>query len=106
MIENDELLEYAVVYGQYKGVPKQQIREAFASGQDVVMRLDVQGAATIKSLIPEAVLIFLSAASEEELLQRLRKRRTESGVQLQHRIETARQEMQRLKESDYDITNG
>ena len=106
MIENDELLEYAVVYGQHKGVPKQQIREAFAGGKDVVMRLDVQGAATIKSLIPEAVLIFLSAASEEELLARLSKRRTESGVQLQRRIETARQEMKRLEEFDYVITNG
>jgi guanylate kinase len=106
MIENDELLEYAVVYGQYKGVPKQQIREAIASGQDVVMRLDVQGAATIKSLIPEAVLIFLSAASEEELLERLSRRRTESSGQLQRRIETARQEMKRLKEFDYVITNG
>jgi guanylate kinase len=106
MIENDELLEYAVVYGQHKGVPKQQIREAFASGKDVVMRLDVQGAATIKSLVPEAVLIFLSAASEEELLERLRKRRTESDVQLQRRIETARQEMKHLEEFDYVITNG
>jgi len=106
MIENDELLEYAVVYGQHKGVPKQQIREAFASGRDVVMRLDVQGAATIKLLIPEAVLIFLSAASEEELLERLSKRRTESGVQLQRRIETARQEMKRLGEFDYVIING
>jgi len=106
MIENDELLEYAVVYGQHKGVPKQQIREAFASGKDVVMRLDVQGAATIKSLIPEAVLVFLSAASEEELLERLRKRRTESDVQLQRRIETARQEMKQLEEFDYVITNG
>ncbi|MCJ7550326.1 MAG: guanylate kinase [Anaerolineae bacterium] len=106
MIENSELLEYAVVYGQHKGVPKRQIREAFASGKDVVMRLDVQGAATIKSLIPEAVLIFLSAASEEELLERLNRRRTESGAQLQRRIETARQEMKRLEEFDYVITNG
>ena len=70
MIDSDELLEYAVVYGQHKGVPKRQIREALASGKDVVMRLDVQGATTIKSLIPEAVLIFLSAASEEELNER------------------------------------
>lgn len=105
MIEKDELLEYAVVYGQYKGVPKQQIREAFASGKDVVMRLDVQGAATIKSLIPGAVLIFLSAASEKELLERLSRRRTESGVQIHRRIETARQEMKCLGEFDYVITN-
>jgi len=105
MIDSDELLEYAVVYGQYKGVPKQQIREALASGRDVVMRLDVQGATTIKSLIPEAVLIFLSATSEEELIERLRKRRTESGIQLQRRLDRARQEMKRLEEFDYVITN-
>ncbi len=105
MIDSDELLEYAVVYGQHKGVPKRQIREALASGKDVVMRLDVQGATTIKSLIPEAVLIFLSAASEEELIERLRKRRTESGTQLQRRIDRARQEMKRLEEFDYVITN-
>lgn len=106
MIDNDELLEYAVVYEQYKGIPKQQIREAFASGKDVIMRLDVQGAATIKSLVPEAVLIFLSAASEEELYERLSRRRTESGLQLQRRLETAREEMKRLEEFDYVITNG
>ena len=58
MIEAGELLEYAVVYGQYKGIPKQQVREAFASGKDVVLRIDVQGAATIKRLVSDAVFIF------------------------------------------------
>jgi len=106
MIRDDELLEHAVVYGQYKGIPKQQVREALASGKDVIMRLDVQGAATVKQLIPEAILIFLSAASEEELVERLRKRRTESDLQLQRRIETARQEMQQRAEFDYVVING
>jgi guanylate kinase len=105
MIEEDELLEYAVVYGQYKGIPKQQVREALASGQDVVMRLDVQGATTIKRLIPEAVLVFLSASSEEELVTRLKRRKTESDVQLQQRIETVRHEMERLPEFDYVVIN-
>ncbi len=105
MIEADELLEYAVVYGQYKGIPKQQVREALASGKDVVMRLDVQGAATIRRLIPEAILVFLSASSEEELVERLRKRRTESDLQLQRRIETARQEMEHITDFDYVVIN-
>ena len=105
MIEQDELLEYAIVYGQYKGIPKQQVRQALESGKDVVMRLDVQGAATIRRLIPEAILIFLSASSEQELVERLRKRRTESEPQLQRRIETARQEMEHLAEFDYLVIN-
>ncbi len=96
MIEQDALLEYAIVYGQYKGIPKQQVREALASGQDVVMRLDVQGAATIKRLIPEAILVFLSASSEEELVDRLRKRKTETAAQLEQRIQTARNEMEQI----------
>jgi guanylate kinase len=105
LVEQNELLEYAVVYGQYKGIPKQQVREALATGMDVVMRLDVQGAATIKQLIPEAILIFLSASSEEELVERLRKRRTESQAQLEQRIQTARQEMERIIEFDYVVVN-
>jgi guanylate kinase len=105
MIAQDELLEHAVVYGQYKGIPKAQIQQALASNQDVVMRLDVQGAATVKRLIPESILIFLSASSEEELIHRLRKRRTESPEQLQRRIETARQEMEQIKTFDYVVIN-
>ncbi len=105
LVEQNELLEYAIVYGQYKGIPKQQVREALATGKDVVMRLDVQGAATIKKLIPEAILVFLSASSEEELVERLRKRNTESEAQLQHRIRTARQEMERITEFDYVVVN-
>lgn len=105
LIEENELLEYALVYGQYKGIPKEQVRAALQSGEDVVMRLDVQGAATIKRLIPDAVLIFLSAAAEEELIERLRRRKTESEEQLRRRVETAREEMARLPEFDYVVIN-
>ena len=105
LIENDELLEHAVVYGQHKGVPKQQVREALASGKDVIMRIDVQGAATIRELVPDAVLIFLTAPSEEELVQRLRKRGGDSPEQLEKRIATAREEMQHLPEFDYVVVN-
>lgn len=105
LIENDELLEHALVYGQHKGVPKQQVREALASGKDVVMRIDVQGAATIRDLVPDAVLIFLTASSEEELVKRLHERGGDSPGQLEKRIATARQEMERLPEFDYVVIN-
>jgi guanylate kinase len=105
LIEDDELLEHAVVYGQHKGVPKQQVREALTSGKDVVMRIDVQGAATIRRLVPEAVLIFLTAPSEEELERRLRKRGSDSPDQIEKRLATAREEMACLLEFDYVVIN-
>lgn len=105
MIEQEELLEYAVVYGDYKGIPKKQVRKALASGQDVIMRIDVQGAQTIRRLVPDAVLIYLSAESEEALVRRLRQRRTELEDQLKMRIATARQEQKRLELFDYVVIN-
>jgi len=105
MIEMNELLEYAVVYGDYKGIPKAQVRKALASGQDVIMRIDVQGAETIRRLVPEAVLIFLSAESEGALVRRLRERKTEPDEQLKMRIATARQELKRIDLFDYVVIN-
>ncbi len=105
MIEKGELLEYAVVYGDYKGIPKKHVREALASGKDVILRIDVQGAATIRKLIPNAVTIFLTAESEEELIQRLQRRKTESPDALKMRIATARQEMKRIREFKYVVVN-
>jgi len=105
MIAAGELLEHACVYGQYKGIPKAHVRQALESGQDVVMRLDVQGAKTIKGLIPATITIFLTCESEEELVVRLRERRTESEEALQQRLATARQEMNRVPEFDYAVVN-
>ena len=105
MIEEDELLEYAIVYGDYKGIPKQQVREALASGKDVIMRIDVQGAATVRKICPEAVLIFLTTETEEELVHRLERRKTESREDLKLRIATARQELKRMNEFDYVVVN-
>ncbi len=105
LLEQGELLEHAVVYGDYKGIPKQPIREALQSGQDVVLRVDVQGAATLKRLLPEAVFIFLTASSEYELIARLLKRKTESPESLRIRIVTAREELQRIPEFDYVVVN-
>jgi guanylate kinase len=105
MIEQGELLEHAVVYGDYKGIPKKHVREALASGRDVIMRIDVQGAATIRKLVPNAVTIFLTAESEEELIRRLEDRKTEDPDKLKMRIVTARQELKRIVEFDYVVMN-
>jgi guanylate kinase len=105
MIDEGELLEYAIVYGDYKGIPKKHVRQALESGQDVIMRIDVQGAATMRKLIPNAVTIFLTAENEEELVRRLHERKTEPPDQLKMRIATARQEMKRIMEFDYVVIN-
>ncbi len=105
MIESDELLEYAIVYNDYKGIPKQQVREAMASGKDVIMRIDVQGAASIRKLAPEALLVFLTTENEDELVNRLKERKTETPEGLNLRIATARQELKRIDEFDYVIIN-
>ena len=105
MIENDELIEYAKVYNDYKGVPKEQVRQALASGKDVVMRVDVQGAATIKQLYPDALLVFLITQDEDELVERLKDRQTETPEDLNLRIATARKELQRIDEFDYVVAN-
>lgn len=105
MIEQDELLEYAIVYNDYKGIPKSQVRMALTSGKDVIMRLDVQGAATVRKLCPGALLLFLITQDEEELINRLGQRKTETPEGLALRIATARQELKRLIEFDYVIVN-
>jgi guanylate kinase len=105
LIEKGEMLEYAIVYNDYKGIPKSQVREALASGKDVIMRLDVQGAETIRKLCPEALLIFLTVQDEEELVRRLRLRKTETPEGLNLRIATARQEIKRIEAFDYIVVN-
>jgi guanylate kinase len=105
MINEDELIEHAIVYGDYKGIPKQQVREALASGMDVIMRIDVQGAETVRRMAPEALMIFLTTDSEEELVHRLETRKTETVDSLAIRIATARKELKRVDAFDYVVVN-
>jgi guanylate kinase len=105
MIEKGELLEYAIVYNDYKGIPKAQVSDALMSGKDVVMRLDVQGAATIRKLCPEALMIFLTVQDEDEMVRRLQERKTETPEGLKLRIATARQEMTQVGAFDYVVIN-
>jgi len=105
MIDRGELLEHALVYGQYKGIPKAGVRAALASGQDVVMRVDVQGASTVSRIASQAITIFLTAESEEALVERLKRRRTEDETQLQKRITTARDELRQASRFKYRVVN-
>jgi len=105
MISRDEFIEYALVYQDYKGIPRDQVRMALESGKDVVMRVDVQGARKIRKLCPEAVLIFLVPADAKEWYQRLRDRKTETPASLQLRINTALEELDQLDLFDYIVVN-
>ena len=105
LLAEDGFLEHAAVYSHRYGVPKAQVREALARGQDVIVRVDVQGASTIKRLAPNAVFIFLAPASLEELEERLRRRNTEGQSALRLRLDTARREMACQEGFDYVVIN-
>lgn len=105
MIENDELLEYALVYTDYKGVPKNEIAEPLTRGQDVIMRVDVQGAATMAQKLPGAITVFLTTATEEEMITRLRERKTDSDEQIAIRVAHARKELRELPKFQYAVVN-
>jgi guanylate kinase len=105
MIESGGLLEYAGVYGNYYGVPVEPVRQALDNERDVVIKVDVQGAATIKKIVPEGVFIFLAASSMQELESRLKQRGTESESDLALRLETAAAELEQLPLFDYVVLN-
>jgi guanylate kinase len=105
LLASGGLLEHAEVYGLRYGVPRAPVQEALACGEDVVVRVDVQGAATLKRLLPEVVLVFLAPASLEELEQRLRRRRTEDEAVLRRRLATARLEMEDQGVFHYVVVN-
>lgn len=104
-IDRGEFAEHANVYGQLKGIPRSQIEEALASGKDVVLKLDVQGAETIRRLYPQAVLINIFPPSDEEWLRHLRERNTEKPHELEERIDTSRKELERISVFDYFVIN-
>ena len=105
LLARDEFLEHAEVYGNRYGSPKEQVRRALAQGQDAVVKIDVQGAASIRRMAPEALLLFIEPPSMEELERRLRERKTESPEQLALRIRTAESELEAAEWFDYAIVN-
>ena len=105
MINGGQLLEWANVYGNYYGVPSHFIKQALDKGRDVILKVDVQGAATLKKKLAQAVFIFLLPPSMEELTVRLKQRLTESPEALTQRLKAAAEEMEQLSMFDYAITN-
>ena len=105
MVEQGELLEWARVYEHWYGVPRQQVKQALDGGQDVMVKVDVQGAVTIKNLLTGAVLVFIAPPSIEEQEERLKQRRTESPADLKLRLETFHDEVKSLPLFDYVVVN-
>ncbi len=105
MIDKHQFLEWANVYGNYYGVPKGEITSALSKGLDTIVKVDVQGAATIKQILPQAVFIFLIPPSVEELEKRLKKRSSESLKDLALRLEKAKGELKSMPLFDYVITS-
>ena len=105
MVSRGELLEWAEVYGYFYGVPRRQVKEALERGYDVVVKVDVQGAATIKRAVPQALLIFLVPPSMAALERRVRQRNTESTIELERRLSAAHSEMNQQGMFDYVVVN-
>lgn len=105
MIDNRELLEWAEVYGNRYGVPKEPVKRALDQGQNVMLKVDIQGVANIKKIVPQAVTIFLMPSSIEDLERRLKRRHTESAFDMSRRLNIAESEMKELRGFNYVVTN-
>ena len=105
MRQGEQFLECAEVYGNWYGVPKQQVKDALAKGKDVFVKLDIQGAATVRAEVKNALMIFLAPPSIEELERRLRFRKSESLESLRLRTEAARGEMKAMDNFQYRVVN-
>jgi guanylate kinase len=105
LIAQNELLEYANVHDNWYGQPRQPIRDNLNAGRDVLLKIDVQGAATIRHKVPQAIFIFLVPGSLEELAERLTTRQTETTAERQRRLADARKELAQQSMYDYVIVN-
>ena len=105
MIAAGELLEHAEYVGNYYGTSLKVIREKLDQGVDVLLDIEVQGAAKVRERCPEAVLIFLIPPSLEELSRRLHRRNTDEEAAIQRRLEKARQECRECVHYDYLVVN-
>jgi len=106
LLDRGELLAPARVHGYWYGAPLAPLRSALRDGQDVLLKLDVQGAIQVRRCLPQATFIFLAPSSMAELLQRLRCRSTESSEDLEQRMKDARFEMEQMPCYDYVVVNG
>jgi guanylate kinase len=105
MVAHNELLEFANVHGNWYGQPLRQIRENLHAGRDVLLKIDVQGAATVRKKLPGAIFIFLVPGSVEELVERLTSRHTENEAERQLRLVNAQKELAERDHYDYVVEN-
>lgn len=106
MISNSQLLEYTEYCGNYYGTPKKAVMDMLEQGKDVILKIEIEGAANVKKMFPEATLVFILPPSMNELSRRLHKRGTEDEATIAKRLETAKKELSFAKNYDYTIVNG
>ena len=104
-INNDEFVEWEKFYDYYYGTFKSVVEENVKYGKSVLLEVDVKGAISLKRIYPEAHLIYITPPSFEELVKRLRERRTESESDMKKRIERAKMELSVKDKFDYFIDN-
>ena len=100
-----ELLEWAKVHGQWYGTPRGSIEKTLRAGGNVLLDIDVQGAMQVKKRFPEAILVFITTPTFEDLERRLRGRRSEGEAQIRRRLADARRELKYLPRYDYHVVN-
>ena len=105
MIQNKQLLEYAEYVGNYYGTPLEYVENTLASGKDVFLEIDVQGAIQVRELMPDGVFIFLTPPDLNELESRIVNRGTDSDEVIAKRMKTAREELELMKYYDYSVVN-
>lgn len=103
--ETGGFVEHATVYEHSYGVPLIEIEDPLSFGLDVIARVDVQGAATLKQKFPDAVLIFVSPGSVDETVRRMKHRDLDTEAQQQHRTRIAASELEAAKDFDYVVVN-
>jgi guanylate kinase len=105
-IQAGQMLEFAVVHGDNKyGTPRKPVEDALARGEHVILEIDIQGARQVKQAMPEAISVFIAPPSWEVLVERLQSRGTETAIEQQKRLETAKSELASQGEFDRVVIN-
>ncbi|MBN1354005.1 MAG: guanylate kinase [Candidatus Omnitrophica bacterium] len=104
-INNNEFLEWEENFGNFYGTPRRFVSDKIKDGKDVLLSIDVKGAANIKKRFPESVLIFIKPPSIKELLRRLKARNTDCDEEIARRINIAKKELKRMSMYDYVVVN-
>lgn len=106
MVEEDELLEWAVVHGRHRyGTPRGPVEARLRRGEPALLEIDLQGARQVRAAMPDARLVFLTPPSWDELVRRLVGRGTEDSAERERRLATARRELAAESEFDHVIVN-